>query len=46
MNVDDTFLNGNGLPVVLNVFMFCHLYRLVLVGQVVKFFKGYKVFAT
>ena len=46
MDIDDTFLNGNGLPVVVNVLVFRHLYRLVFIGHVVEFFKGYKVFST
>ena len=43
MDRDDTLRDKHRLSLVVNVLVFCHLYRLVLIGKVVKFLKGYKV---
>ena len=46
MHGNHTFCNDYGLSVVLNVFVFSNLDRLVWICYVVQFLKGYKVFST
>ena len=46
MDRDDTLCDKHSLSLVVNVLVFSHLYRLVLIGKVVKFLKSYKVLAT
>ena len=43
MDRNDTLRDKHRLSLVVNVLVFSHLYRLVLIGKVVKFLKGHKV---
>ena len=44
MNVNYSCLNSNCLTFIINILVFCNLFRIIWVSYIFKFFKSYKVF--